>query len=45
MVHQQEGPIDIVVENTSSLKIQVVGYPMSKLKDDDRPKLKSEVKN
>ena len=35
------GPIDIVVENNVITKIQVVGYPGVKIKDESRPKLKS----
>jgi len=35
------GPIDIVVENNTISKIQVVGYPGVKIDDSKRPQLKS----
>jgi len=34
-------PVDIVVENNKIVKIQVVGYPGVKIKEERRPKLKS----
>lgn len=35
------GPVDIVVENNTITKIQVVGYPGVEIKESGRPKLKN----
>ena len=34
------GPVDIVVENNTIIKVQVVGYPGVEIKESGRPKLK-----